>query len=122
MPISIEDLVSFSEELAGSDAEVKLRSAVSRFYYAAFHAAIKAADSAGVQQLNLKAGTHEEVSLRYANHVKNGKSFEYILLDMKAKRVQADYFLKSKIDKIIVDQQRKMVLRFFDKLRTVEKA
>jgi len=78
------------------ESEAALRSATSRAYYAAFHCANGRAEECcpEIDYGQVNGGSHELVIHRYiAAGTPQAKSIAYILRDLKAKRVLADYEL-----------------------------
>lgn len=104
MPIEPTDILAVAHQLHELKSEPAFRSAASRAYYAAYHSALRFANSNGIASLDhFQMGSHEKLSMRFEQD--GEKSVAIMLNNMKALRHTADYDLDKSVDEMQVKVQ-----------------
>ena len=100
MSVTSSDFLTCAESIATGATEIDSRSAVSRAYYSAYHAASEIADLHFPDaEAHLSKGAHERLSDRFlgSGNLK-AKGVGYMLIVLKKSRHRADYSLNETID------------------------
>ncbi|WP_321810128.1 hypothetical protein [Burkholderia sp. BCC1985] len=102
MTVTATDFLTCAESIANGGTEIDYRSAISRAYYSAFHAAGEIADlHFPDQDAHIAKGSHDRLSDRFkASSNMKAKGVAYMLVLLKKSRHQADYSLS---DTVVVD-------------------
>lgn len=89
MSISFKDFLTCAREMAASEgaSEVVYRNAMSRGYYAVYHAACETATRLSLPEYSGHA--HEQLAFRYQNA--GHKALAYRMRDLHRQRCKADY-------------------------------
>jgi uncharacterized protein (UPF0332 family) len=124
------DAVNFFEsakKLCEQNSEVDYRNAISRAYYAAYHAALALNDlienHGGIKS---GVGVHEQLVTKFTNcptsinYCMKIKSIGYLLRDAKNIRRDADYFLAIDFTKEDAKEQLKTVKQILEKVAEIE--
>ena len=120
MPIDKTKLLDFARQLAQTEDEVQLRTAVSKAYYYAYHDCMTWMQSLpGVGLAATNGGVHLVLASRLKSlqqpcteaDRKRGKQKAYALASLKEKRTMADYHLGASVtqslaEEAIADAQR----------------
>lgn len=98
MSVSADDFLAHGRDLLEKSHEIESRSAISRSYYAVYHAARCAADKLELSDReNRSVGTHERLIGRYESHGKGLKKLARRIRDKKRGRAVADYQLNAPV-------------------------
>lgn len=105
MPIDKTDFFDSADikDCGDSTPEIAIRNAISRSYYAAYHAALDISDRLEEPFYESKTqGVHDRLIKQFADYKKRDandpeefkvRSISYVLKQLKALRVRADYYL-----------------------------
>jgi len=100
MPVTSKDLIALSDQLFGSGtgAEVEIRAAAGRAYYAVYHEAVEVADKLSLAVTNKNTGEHAQLCSRYSGtSSKKLKAIASRIWAVKKMRTAADYHNTTKI-------------------------
>jgi len=92
MSIGPDDMQSIALELSESSNEAKVRASIGRSYYSAYHHGLRHLGVTDIKEVvGGSGGVHKRLSDLLEDS--NMKPAAYVLADLKAKRVLADYDL-----------------------------
>lgn len=124
MQINANSFLEFAKNITHEDIEINHRNAVSRAYYAMFHAAH---ENLGPIPEYKNTGSHESIEIFFQSlNIKNElydkeiiRSALYMLKNQKLMRVKADYKLTEQLTKNDSQQAIKVAEKFLQKLKSI---
>ena len=116
MPSSAEDFLLTAQALLLQPGEAAARSAVSRAYYAAYHAALTFANSHGWPNCPYQMGVHEQLTQRFERQGQHYKALALMLRNLRSARVKADYELAATLSPLDAQTHAQTAARLLDKL------
>lgn len=119
MPSSAEDFLLTAQALLQQPGEAAARSAVSRAYYAAYHAALTFANSHGWPNCPYQMGVHEQLTQRFERQGQHYKALAIMLRNLRSARVKADYELAATLSPLDAQTHAQTAARLLDKLAAV---
>ncbi|MBU9388982.1 hypothetical protein KTE71_15775 [Burkholderia multivorans] len=99
MTVTSTDFLTCAEAIANGGSEIDHRSAISRAYYSAYHAALEIADlHFPDHEAHIAKGEHQRLSDRFLKSSNpKARGVAYMLIDLKRSRHRADYALSETI-------------------------
>lgn len=123
MSCNPSDFYELAQNLSKNDDEVSLRACISRGYYSAYHYALSYvfSDKDTSDEPNSWIGGEGGVHQKLISHLEKSKNIKeksvgYILRDLRAKRVIADYYLNDNLHKEDAETMFKMIDSLIEKL------
>ena len=116
MPSSAEDFLLTAQALLQQPGEAAARSAVSRAYYAAYHAALTFANSHGWPNCPYQTGVHGQLIQRFEQQGQHYKALALMLHNLRSARVKADYELAATLSPLDAQTHAQTAARLLDKL------
>lgn len=127
MSIDHLEFLSSAEKMIPGAAEIDLRNAISRAYYAAYHRALASAEYCpDNSHLVLDCGAHERTISRFLSFDNSSplaipaKSLAYVLRQLKTNRHRADYTLREDVMVDEVESHMTLVKKLFEKFQSFD--